>query len=78
MRLMRELGIMELSDTGNWVDQPLPPLDTLLPEDVNAPVENPSAESESPETLGERFHNRILRLQAKIEKIISDRYYSTD
>ena len=78
MRLMRELGIMELSDTGNWVDQPLPPLDTLLPEDVNAPVETPSAESESPETLGERFHNRILRLQAKIEKIISDRYYSTD
>ncbi|MBT6848848.1 MAG: TolC family protein, partial [Planctomycetaceae bacterium] len=78
MRLMRELGIMELSDNGNWVDQPLPPLAALLPEDINAPVESPTVESESAETLGERFHNRILRLQAKIEKIISDRYYSTD
>ncbi|MBT4844314.1 MAG: hypothetical protein HON92_02675 [Planctomycetaceae bacterium] len=75
---MRELGIMELSDNGNWVDQPLPPLAALLPEDINAPVESPTVESESAETLGERFHNRILRLQAKIEKIISDRYYSTD
>ena len=78
MRLMRELGIMELSDNGNWVDQPLPPLDSLMPADTDVVVENPLAESESTENFGERFHKRILKLQTKIEKIISDRYYSTD
>ena len=78
MRLVRELGIMELSDTGNWVDQPLPPLASLLPEATKIPAENTSTELESPETLGERFHKRVLRLQAKVEKIISDRYYNTD
>jgi len=78
MRLVRELGIMELSDTGNWVDQPLPPLASLLPETTKIPTENTSTELQSPETLGERFHKRVLRLQAKVEKIISDRYYNTD
>ena len=78
MRLVRELGIMELSETGDWVDQPLPPLSSMLPADTDMPVENPSSEPETPETLGEQFHNRILKLQAKIEKKISDRYYSTD
>ena len=78
MRLVRELGIMELSETGDWVDQPLPPLSSMLPADTDMPVENPSSEPETPETPGEQFHNRILKLQAKIEKKISDRYYSTD
>lgn len=75
MRLVRELGIMKLNDNGNWVDQPLPPLASLLPGDTVIPVENPASE---PDTVGEKIHNRILKLQTKIEKKISDRYYSTD
>ena len=78
IRLVRELGIMELSDTGNWVDQPLPPLASMLPEVTNTPTEKSSPEQVPAATVGERFHDRILRLQTKIEKIVSDRYYNSD
>ncbi len=78
MRLMRELGIMELGENGLWVDQPLPPLASLLPTDTDMTLENPAGDPKPPETFGEQFHNRILKLQAKIEKKISDRYYSTE
>ena len=78
MRLVRELGIMELSDTGNWVDEPLPPLASMLPEVMSTPTEKSSTELVPATTVGERFHERILRLQTKIEKIVSDRYYNSD
>jgi hypothetical protein len=78
MRLVRELGIMKLSDTGNWVDEALPPLASMLPEVTSTPTEKLSTEPVSATTVGERFHDRILKLQTKIEKIVSDRYYNSD
>ncbi|MEC7564303.1 MAG: TolC family protein [Planctomycetota bacterium] len=73
MRLVRELGIMELDDKGNWVDQPLPPLANMLPEDIISPGEDSSPETKIPTTIAKRFHDRILTLQTKIENIISAR-----
>jgi outer membrane protein TolC len=78
MRLVRELGIMKLNDTGNWVDEALPPLASMLPEVTSTPTEKSSTEPVSATTVGERFHDRILKLQTKIEKIVSDRYYNSD
>jgi outer membrane protein TolC len=78
MRLVRELGIMKLNDTGNWVDEALPPLASMLPEVTSTPTEKLSTEPVSATTVGERFHDRILKLQTKIEKIVSDRYYNSD
>jgi hypothetical protein len=78
MRLVRELGIMKLSDTGNWVDEALPPLASMLPEVTSTPTEKLSTEPVSATTVGERFHDRILKLQTKIEKMVSDRYYNSD